>query len=65
MRTPQPPNPLLVDRIGAARLLGISPGSVDNARNRGELPSLKIGARRLFAVADLLALIEARRGVKS
>lgn len=56
--------PLLVDRREAGRLLGISPGSVDNARLRGELPSLKIGARRLFDVADLRRFIEGRKGVR-
>ncbi len=55
--------PLLVDRLVAAQMLGISPGSVDNARLRGLLPSLKLGARRLFAVSDLHALIEARKAV--
>lgn len=55
--------PMLVDRLEAARLLSISPGSVDNARLRGELPSLKIGARRLYDLADLRALIEARKEV--
>ena len=53
--------PLLVDRREAARLLGVSPGTIDNMRNREELPSIKIGARRLFAVADLEALVAARR----
>ncbi len=60
--TPGAP-PMLVDRLEAARLLSISPGSVDNARLRGELPSLKIGARRLYDLADLRALIEARKEV--
>ena len=55
------PAPLLVDRREAARLLGVSPGTVDNLRLRGELPSMKIGARRLFDVADLRAFVEARK----
>ncbi len=55
--------PLLVDRREAARLLNVSQGTVDNLRLRGELPSIKIAARRLFAVADLKALIESRREV--
>jgi excisionase family DNA binding protein len=55
--------PLLVDRREAARLLNISTGTIDNLRLRGELPSVKIAARRLFAVADLKALIESRREV--
>ena len=57
------PAPLLVDRREAARLLGVSPGTVDNLRTRGELPSVKIAARRLFDVADLRRFIDAQRGV--
>lgn len=59
------PAPLLVDRREAARLLGVSPGTVDNLRNRGELPSLKIASRRLYDVADLRRFIEARKGAGS
>lgn len=54
--------PLLVDRREAARLLSVSPGTVDNLRLRDELPSVKIGARRLFDVDDLRRLIDARKG---
>lgn len=56
-------SPILIDRVEVARLLGVSPGTVDNLRRRGELPSVKIGTRRLFDVADLRALIDARKGV--
>jgi hypothetical protein len=38
-------------------MLGVSPGTVDNLRRRGELPSVKVAARRLFDVADLRAFI--------
>ncbi len=64
--TPDPPTstPLLVDRREAARLLGVSPGTIDNLRTRGELPSVKIAARRLFDVADLRRFVEARKGVR-
>jgi len=55
--------PLLVDRREAGRLLGVSPGTIDNLRTRGELPSVKLLARRLFDVADLRRYIEARKGV--
>lgn len=57
--------PLLVDRREAARLLGVSPGSVDNLRNAGELPSVKLLSRRLFDVADLQRLIDSRKAVRS
>jgi hypothetical protein len=55
--------PLLVDRREAGRLLGVSPGTVDNLRTRGELPSVKIAARRLYDVDDLRRFVEARKAV--
>ena len=55
--------PLLVDRRDAARLMGVSPGTIDNLRTRGELASLKIGARRLFDPADLRQFIDVRKVV--
>jgi excisionase family DNA binding protein len=51
----------LLDRREAARRLGVSPGTIDNLRARGELPSVKIGARRLFHTSDLIAFIGARK----
>lgn len=62
--TPMTPAPLLVDRREAGRLLGISPGTIDNLRIHGELPSVKLLARRLFDVADLRRFIEARKAVR-
>lgn len=56
--------PLLVDRREAGRLLGVSPGTIDNLRNAGELPSVKLRGRRLFDVADLRRLIDERKGVR-
>lgn len=57
------PPALLVDRLEAARLLGVGPTTIDNLRLSGELPSLKIAARRLFDVADIRRFIEARKAV--
>ncbi len=54
-------DPLLVDRREAARLLGVSPGTIDNLRSRGELPSVKLLTRRLFDVADLRRIVEERK----
>jgi len=54
---------MLVDRREAARLLGVSAGSIDNLRLRGELPSVKLMSRRLFDLADLRRFIDARKGV--
>jgi hypothetical protein len=61
--TTRPAGPLLVDRREVARLLGVSAGTVDNLRLRRELASVKIGARRLYDVADLRRLIDARKAV--
>lgn len=61
--TTNTPTPLLVDRREAARLLGVSAGTVDNLRTRGELPSVKIATRRLYDVDDLRRLIESRKVV--
>lgn len=55
------PPPLLVDRREAARLLGVSPGTIDNLRLAGEIPSVKVRGRRLFDVADLRRFIESRK----
>ena len=55
---------LLVDRLKAGLVLGVSPGTIDNLRRSGELPSVKIGTRRLFDMADLRRFIEARKAVK-
>jgi len=54
---------MLVDRREAGRLLGVLPGTIDNVRTRGELPSVKLLARRLFDVADRRQYIEARKVV--
>lgn len=58
-----PPAPLLTDRLNAARLLGISPTTLDTLRLTGQIPSLKIGTRRLFALADLQTFVATRKGV--
>lgn len=56
------PAPFLVDRREAGRLLGVCGNTIDNLRRRGELPSIKIAARRLYDLADLRAYIDARKG---
>lgn len=55
--------PQLINRHEAAHLLGVSPGTIDNLRSRGELPSIKIGTRRLYDVNDLQKFIDARKEV--
>ncbi len=54
---------LLLGRLEAARVLGVSPGTIDNLRRNGELPSVKIGTRRLFDMTDLRRFIEQRKAV--
>jgi hypothetical protein len=61
--TTPPPAPLLLDRIKAGKVLGVSAGTIDNLRLRGELPSVKLGTRRLYSTDDLAALIAKKREV--
>jgi hypothetical protein len=53
----------LVDRREAARILGVSAGTIDNLRLRGKLPSVKIESRRLYKLADLWLFVERQREV--
>jgi DNA-binding transcriptional MerR regulator len=55
------PEPMLVDRREAARLLGVSAGTIDNLRKRGAIPSVKIATRRLYDVGDLRRFVETRK----
>jgi excisionase family DNA binding protein len=56
--------PMLVDKLEAARLLGVSPGTVSNLISRGQLGSIKIGTRRLIERAEILAFIERNKEVR-
>lgn len=49
----KPLEPLLVGRVDAAGLLGVSPRTVDNLIRRRVLRARRIGARVLFLRADL------------
>jgi excisionase family DNA binding protein len=55
---------MLVDKREAARLLGVSPGTVSNLISRGQLGSIKIGTRRLIERAEILAFIERNKEVR-
>jgi len=55
------PKPLLVDAHAAAILLGVSPRTISALTSSGELPSVLIRRRRLYALRDIEAFIEARR----
>ncbi|MEM9913992.1 MAG: helix-turn-helix domain-containing protein [Planctomycetota bacterium] len=45
--------PLLVGVSEAGRMLGVSPKTIRRMIVSGELPSVMVGGRRLFVVADL------------
>jgi excisionase family DNA binding protein len=53
--------PLLVSIPQAGKLLGISRANAWRIVNRGDLPAVRIGERRLVARADIAAFIEAHR----
>jgi len=61
LETAPAPAPLLMDVRAAARALSVSPRTVQLLAARGELPSLKIGKLRRFALTDLQRFIDARR----
>lgn len=58
------PATMLVDKREAARLLGVSPGTVSNLISRGQLGSIKIGTRRLIERAEILAFIGRNKEVR-
>lgn len=53
---------LLVDIPEAARLLSVCPRTVWTLKDRGELPTVRIGRSVRFRVADLEAFVAARAG---
>jgi excisionase family DNA binding protein len=52
---------LLIREPEVARLLAVTPRTVENLRARGDLPSVKIGRSRRYVLADVMALIERSR----
>ena len=46
---PTPPDPLLVDAVTAARLLGISRTTLDSLVRKGEIRRVKLAGRVLFS----------------
>lgn len=53
---------LLVDLREAARLLAVSARTVWTLKDRGELPTVRIGRSVRFRVTDLEAFVAARAG---
>lgn len=60
-----PAEPLVVDYAAAGKLLGVCPRTIWTLVDRGELPCLEIGRRKLIAVEALHAFVRARSQVKS
>jgi len=52
---------LFVSKSCAARLTGLSERSIDLARARGELASIKYGRRVLFRREDLVGWLESKK----
>jgi excisionase family DNA binding protein len=50
--------PSLVSAGDAAKMLGIGERNLWSLQNRGEIPTVKIGRRRLFDPRDLSAFID-------
>jgi len=57
-QTQGPDRPLAVAPAEAARLAGIGRTRLYEAITNGELPSLKLGTRRLIKLADLEAWLD-------
>jgi excisionase family DNA binding protein len=53
------PAPLLVDIRGASKLLGLSTKTVGTWAVQSKIPSVKLGARRLFPVRALEEFVAA------
>ena len=52
----------LLDVHGAAELLSCSVPTIERARRRGEIPSVRVGRLRRYRRADLLALGATKNG---
>lgn len=59
---PQNVAPLAVGLVDAARLISVSDRHLWGLADRGEIPSVMIGNRRVFRVATLDAWLAAREG---
>lgn len=59
-------DPLLVDMVTAAKMLGISRTTIWSMANSGELPSVKIRRRRMFSPSTLREWIaqQEKKGVR-
>lgn len=51
---------LLVDEPTAAQMMGVSPRSIWSLEDAGELPSVRIGRRKLYAIETLRRFIAQR-----
>ncbi len=52
--------PLLLDERTAARTLGVAPRTLWSLADAGEIPCVRIGRRKLYAIASLKQFIAER-----
>jgi len=57
----EPLKPILVSVREAAELFGVSLRHMVNLLDAGEIPSLKLGRRRMVSYAALVEYVEARK----
>ena len=57
MRTKRPPPHSLLDKRQAARLLNVSPRTLDRLRSQGQIEAVKIRSRVLFRPEAVTAFI--------
>lgn len=55
---------LLVDRVEAGRLLGLTGAAIGFLERSGDLVSIRLGKSRKYRLADIQRLVEARSGDK-
>jgi len=48
----------LIDIFEAARLLGVSRWTLESMKSRREIPTYKIGRRKMFKISDLEKFVE-------
>ena len=49
----------LISKNDTAKALSVSPRTVDTLVKEGRIPSVKVGGRRLFDIAEVIAALKA------
>ena len=55
------PEPLAVDVMGAAKMLGLSRSTILNMADRGELTRIRLGRSVRYSTSEISNLVEQRR----